>query len=378
MKQVVIVQQAVKHFREPFFELLRSSLRHDYIDLNLIAGQPPSWEGSKNDTTTVSWASMISNRYIRIGRRYLVWQPIRKHIGHADLVIVEQGSRLLANYALLLRRPFGGPKIAFWGHGVNHDREHASRLGEAIKRFVSRRADWWFCYTEGTARITESLGVDPQRMTVVQNAIDTDLLCSLRASVSELDLRTTRNDLGISAGPVAVVLGSIYPSKRPGFVVAAADALRSGFPDFHLIVIGDGPDRTVYKSAAETRPWLHFLGMRTGGDLARYSAVADVLLNPGLVGLTVLDSFALRLPMVTCAVSYHSPEIEYLVSGVNGLLLRANVDPQEYADAVAEVVRDTAVLERLRHGCADSAARYSITEMVERFRGGILQALQVA
>src|SRR5258706_14380159 len=104
--------------------------------------------------------------------RHLVWQRVRRRARGADLVVVEQASRLIVNYLLLAKRRFGGPKVAFWGHGIALDRSSASRMGEAVKRKMAPRADWWFCYTEGTARRLEAVGVRPDRMTVVQNAID--------------------------------------------------------------------------------------------------------------------------------------------------------------------------------------------------------------
>ena len=102
-------------------------------------------------------------------------------------------------------------------------------------------------------------------------------------------------------------------SKRLAFSVEATDAIRSEIPDFQLLVIGDGPDRQMVDSAAASRPWLHVLGALKGNPMVDAAVAADLCLNPGLVGLAVLDAFALSLPMVTCDVPYHSPEIEYLV-----------------------------------------------------------------
>ena len=39
------------------------------------------------------------------------------------------------------------------------------------------------------------------------------------------------------------------------------------------------------------------------------------------VGLGILDSFALGIPMVTTDCKIHSPEIAYLKSGRNGLMI---------------------------------------------------------
>ncbi len=148
-------------------------------------------------------------------------------------------------------------------------------------------------------------------------------------------------ELGIGDGPVGVYVGSLYGTKRIPYLIEACDQIRSKLPDFHLVVIGDGPDRPFLEDAASSRPWLHVMGMRTGAEMVRYAALGSVMLNPGLVGLSVLDAFALGLPMVTCDQPYHSPEIEYLVDGQNGLVLAADTSAAEYGDSVVALVNDS-------------------------------------
>ena len=64
--------------------------------------------------------------------------------------------------------------MALLGHGANLNVERASRLGEWVKRHVSRRAHWWFAYTEGARERVERLGYPPDRITVVQNSALTE------------------------------------------------------------------------------------------------------------------------------------------------------------------------------------------------------------
>jgi L-malate glycosyltransferase len=304
-----------------------------------------------------------------------VWQPCLRALGSSDLVIVEQASRLLLNYVLLGWRPFGGPKVAFWGHGINLDRAGASRPGEFVKRRVAAKADWWFCYTEGTARIVEAMGVPRDRRTVVQNAVDTTALGERRGSITEEDCVRLRAEMGIGPGPIGISLGSIYGAKRPSYLVEASDAIRSRVPDFELIVIGDGPDRSIVDRAAATRPWIHPVGALTGSDMVRHAALGSVMLNPGLVGLAVLDAFALGLPLVTCDLPYHSPEIEYLVDGENGAILPEQTSARDLGEYVSHLLSDHDRRERLQAGAARSANTYTIENMVDRFADGVLGAL---
>jgi hypothetical protein len=60
----------------------------------------------------------VHNRHFRLEKVHeAVWQPVLSATRKADLVIVDQASRLLVNYVLLARQRFGGPSIALWGMG---------------------------------------------------------------------------------------------------------------------------------------------------------------------------------------------------------------------------------------------------------------------
>ena len=370
-----MVYKTLPHYRVAFFEGVRSRLAAEGIRFRLIVGQPDTESASRYDTTALPWAESISNRALRAGNRTLIWQPVLRSICRSDLVIVEQASRLLVNPVLATWRRLGGPKFALWGHGINRDDSTASRIGEWWKRRTIRSCDWWFAYTEGTAALVSSAGFASDRITIVQNAIDTAALAEAHLAVDAAAMKKTRSELGIGSPHVAVYVGSLYAGKRLGFLIAAADIVRLQLPDFELLIIGDGPHRTTVETAAATRPWLHVLGVRRNEELARLCSVATVMLMPGLVGLAVLDSFALELPMITSAVTNHSPEIEYLEDGRNGVIVLEAASERAYASAVVATMTNQQLLDRLCAGCREAAMRYTVEEMVERFSVGVQKAL---
>src|SRR5690606_5628088 len=101
-------------------------------------------EAAKSDAVDVPWGAKIRNRHIRFGQKSLTWQPCLSLLQGADLVIVEQASRHLLNYVLLVCQAFGVHKVAFWGHGRNLKESAASPLGEYLKSITSRHVHWWF------------------------------------------------------------------------------------------------------------------------------------------------------------------------------------------------------------------------------------------
>jgi len=91
------------------------------------------------------------------------------------------------------------------------------------------------------------------------------------------------------------------------------------------------------------------------------------------VGLGILDSFALGIPMVTTDCKIHSPEIAYLESGRNGIMTSDNLEA--YVVAVESLLRDDQLRKQMASTCIEDAQRYSLENMVSNFREGILKAL---
>jgi glycosyltransferase involved in cell wall biosynthesis len=372
---VAIAFRYVHHYRREFYEQLRARLDKSGVDLRVIAGQPGPRDVDKEDAVVLPWATAIRNRYVTVGRGEICWQPFLGSVEDAELVIVEQASRLAASYVLLAWRACGGPKVGLWGHGAHIQPQHANAASEAVKREFSRRVDWWFAYNEVSTGVVRDLGFPEERITCVQNAVDTRCLSALRDSISETDLSAARHDLAIEGEHVAVFVGSLYPEKRLRFLVAAADQIRRRVPGFVLIVIGAGPEEEFAREAARTRPWIKYVGPLYGRDKVRTMMLARVALMPGTVGLGILDGFALRLPLVTTRAPNHSHEIAYLVDGENGLMADDWCEPAEFARAAQAVLTDETLRSHLQEGCTASAGRYTIEAMCDNFAGGVLRAL---
>ncbi len=118
-QRVVIIQRRLTQYRKPFFELLRKRLQSEGIDLKIIYGKPSRTEQLKGDNVTLEWGAQITNRTIKVFRISLLWQPVLSYIEKGDLVIVEQASKLLSNYVLLLLYKLGRIRLGYWGHGKN-------------------------------------------------------------------------------------------------------------------------------------------------------------------------------------------------------------------------------------------------------------------
>ncbi len=375
MKKVIILQHRLLHYRTKLFDQLRGACADRGIELDLVHGQASRRESVKKDEGSLPWAHKVQNRFWEVGERDIVWQPFPAGLNNADLVVVMQENRILSNYLLLLSRLWSPRKVAYWGHGVNFQADAPEGWRERWKRLLLTKVDWWFAYTGMTVDILRRAGYPEHRITCLDNAIDSSGFKADLASWDDEAIFMERVRLGVPANvPVGIFCGSLYPDKRLELLVDSADLIRQQVPDFALLVIGDGPSMPQMQAAAGSRPWVHLLGVRKGREKALYFRLADVMLNPGAVGLHIVDAFCSGLVMMTTRTARHGPEVAYLRDGENGVY--AGDTPVEYSQAVLGVIQDSARLQRMKHAALADSERYTLENMVRRFADGIEAALK--
>ncbi|MDZ4294050.1 MAG: glycosyltransferase family 4 protein [Hydrogenophaga sp.] len=369
LRTVTIVQRRLTQYRAPLFDLMADLLGKENIKLRLLMGQGTANERQKADAGTLHWAKQVPTRYYW-GER-LCWQPIRSLAAGSDLLILPQENALLANHSLLFHPP-ADTRLAFWGHGANLQCTNRDSWSERYKRWTTRQVDWWFAYTEMSVELVADEGFPRDRITCLNNAINVNGLRALRASITPQETATLRASLHLPHGFTGVFLGSLYEGKRLDFLFAAADQIKAACPDFSLVVIGAGPMDAQVAAMAAPRPWARVVGARHDREKALYLSLGGVLLNPGLVGLNVLDAFACGLPMLTTDCGLHSPEVVYL-DATNGVMTPDSL--AAYSASCIRLANHPAELAALRQGCTRSSYLYSIEDMAERFTEGIVTAL---
>ncbi len=147
---------------------------------------------------------------------------------------------------------------------------------------------------------------------------------------------------------------------------------------WHLLFIGDGPDREKLVSGAGELAGrrVHFLPFKNQQELVGYYRNAGALVLPSVYGetwgLVVNEAMAAGLPVL---VSKKCGCSETLVhDGINGYLL----DPDERASIESALVR-CAAFDPEKRAAMGEASRQIISEWgLERFCGGVLDAISYA
>ncbi len=207
-----------------------------------------------------------------------------------------------------------------------------------------------------------------RRVEVLARGVDRQLYHPGRRS---RDLRTS---WGLAEGELAVInVGRMAAEKNLSLVVSAFDALRARVPRARLIFVGDGPERTRLQQA---HPEHIYCGMRSGEDLARHYASADLFLFPSLTetfGNVTLEALASGL----CVVAYrHAAAAELIRDGDNGLLAEAGDESGFLAAAVALACAEPETLARMKCRAVMSIAGHDWERIHEDFERILEQTLR--
>jgi glycosyltransferase involved in cell wall biosynthesis len=375
--RVLFTTPTLTHYRVGFHERVRELLHENAVEYELIYGAPSERDRTKRDCADIVWATKVANRYGKGMFDRVLWQPYLSHIREGDLVVLPQENRVLTNYIVQTMRSRWSVRAALWGHGRNFQSPNPVGIAERWKKLWATRCDWWFTYTEQTAAIVSSYGFPLDKITVIQNAVDTSRLRDIAADVQIESLADLREKWNLSTENVGIYVGGLYREKRIEFLLEASIAIRKSIPDFTLVIIGDGPDRNIVQLAAEQHSWIRYLGTRFDREKVEVMTLAKAFLMPGAVGLAALDCMTLGLPMITTDYPFHGPEIGYLQNDENCLIVSGWRDCASFSEGAIRCLQDQNLHKRLVAGALATSRQYTIEEMAKRFVGGALQALEL-
>ena len=124
------------------------------------------------------------------------------------------------------------------------------------------------------------------------------------------DAPATRQSLGLDADQkLLVYVGRLAKEKNTQTLFRAFELLRMrGRNKFHLLIIGDGPQRQRVQKLRQRMRNISWISYCTdSADLARYYRAADLFVHPGVqetFGLVALESQACGTPVVGIRGSY--------------------------------------------------------------------------
>lgn len=369
MRRVTIIQRILYQYRVDFYKKLKEQLSKNNIMLKLIIE-----ENKSMDTMDFLDSFIIKkSKHFDILGSELILQPYLRLVADSDLVILELKNSLLLNYILMFKRLLlPNQKLAFWGHALNPQIEK-NNLKNKFKSIYRKNVDFWFPYTEGMAALIKKDGFPEEKTEIIYNTIDTTKITEYRKNIDKNEFKYAKEKLRIKNGPVGIFCGRIYKEKRIDFLLNASLKIKDALPDFNMLFIGDGKEAYKVSLASKQHNWIKYVGPAFDREKILYFMMADLFLSPGLVGLSLVESFAMEVPMVTTDYPFHSAEIEYLKNGVNGIMTKNDLD--SFVNETVSLLRNPARLANLKSECLAAAKFYTMENMVARLASGITRCL---
>ncbi|MGC1208850.1 MAG: glycosyltransferase [Ornithinimicrobium sp.] len=223
------------------------------------------------------------------------------------------------------------------------------------ERWVRERADRVVTLARVMRTHIVSAGLDPSRVHLVPNAVDTDQFPLIGSDPALRDTLTIPHD--------AIVLGyisSLMEYEGIETLIRAAAGMEVQ-RDVHVLIVGDGPERDRLRRVAEAMsgPTFHFTGVVPHTDITRYYAVIDIFVVPRrdvrvchLV--TPLKPFE-ALSSGCCTVLSDVVALREIADDSGGIIPTFRSD--DVAD-LTEVLQALTLDDARRHKIADAGARW--------------------
>jgi phosphatidyl-myo-inositol dimannoside synthase len=222
------------------------------------------------------------------------------------------------------------------------------------------RADLVMVTSRYSAEVAQrEYGVPPDRLAVVPEPIDLEVW-------DDQFWRAPRRPRG---GPAVLCVARMYPRKRIGDLLLAADVLRVRVPGLQVRVVGRGPEWPALSRLHDELGLgdsVVLLGDLTRERLAEEYVNATVFCLPSVqegFGIAFLEAMAAELPVVACRVAA-VPEV--VQDGVTGLLTAPRA-PGELAAAIERLIVDPALARGMGREGRRRALGFTPRHVAERF-----------
>jgi glycosyltransferase involved in cell wall biosynthesis len=252
-------------------------------------------------------------------------------------------------------------------HGETLGDEHSifdrsAFAGWSLRRSLRRAAVVTGCSKVVVEDLEQRFALEPERGHVVYNGVD------LAEQAVAAQSAPPEGTFFLGVGRLVRVKG--FDQLVEAFAVAELPA------EVSLVIGGDGPERdALLRRAGELGigDRVHLPGRLTRGDVAEHMAKALAVVVPSrfeAFGITALEAWRAGAPAV---VTTHGGGAEFIVDGVNGLLVDP-ADARALAAALRRLVADSALKSRLTAGGATAVKGFSWDATVDRYEAVYAEA----
>ena len=204
-----------------------------------------------------------------------------------------------------------------------------------------QRISGFLCAGSMNRQFYREYGVPAERLFVMPYAVDNQYFQE-QATRASLQRESFRRSLKLEPGrPVILFAGMFQPVKSlPTLIDATARLAARLQPAPYLLLIGDGPLRSVLEEQARALPegLVRFMGFRNQTELPAFYDLCDVFVLPSISdawGLVVNEVMNASRPVVVSDRVGAGPDL--VKPGENGFIFRVG-DTEDLADKLCQVL----------------------------------------
>jgi glycosyltransferase involved in cell wall biosynthesis len=296
-------------------------------------------------------------------------QLLRRHwTSHPPAVVYVATEGPLGWSAVRAARRLDIPIVS--GFHTNFDR-YCKYYGVGSLQYLALKYLRWFHnQTDCTVVSNEDLrsrlqGAGFKNVAILDRGVDSQLFNPRRRCADlRAEWKVSEHD------PVLIYVGRIAAEKNLSVTIEAYRELKRTNDRIKFVVVGDGPLRRALQTE---HPDLIFAGMRTGEQLARYYASADVFLFPSeteTFGNVTLEAMASGLGVI--AYNYACAKL-HITDGETGVLVPLG-DTKAFITRACSLISEPQALKRIRRQAREYVTYLNWPRVVEKFEALLMSA----
>lgn len=384
MSSILIFQPIVPSYRVPIFREM-----HKRFDAILCHSQKNQHSKIRCAAEKINFPNEVLRNLDHFGTNQKVLKVLKKH--KPRIVLVGISVTNLTFYKLLFFRMFFRYKIIGWGHILKNSEQQSPAFtgfrGKLIKFALGKSNAVVFYSGERQNKTIKLMPGLTNKCFVAWNTLDLSENLSLFQKYKLLGKTKIKEQLGkkFNSRYNLLFVGRLLPDKGLDLILNVVELLSDKI-DVSAHIIGEGPElKNISRHKLFNDRIFQHGAIYEEERLSKYFCASDLFIMPGYLGLSVVHAFSYGLPVISCKTNkngpFHSPEVEYLNHGENGMLLENN--PDLFANSVSELLSDSnklksmsdsaqntaytmCTLERMMHGFSN-AINY-VSEKPERYK----------
>ena len=319
MYKILWLSPNFNHYKARF---LNHFADHSECLLTVIAGTGRGSKEGDKELRSKKWIFNLKNLEVskkNFGTSLVVQKKIDEIFSVYDWVLIpaEKKNLPLFLFSLKLRRKHKKVKLFSYNHPVlKSGRGKPSLIDKSLTWFFYYQLDRVIFYTEESCHwAVKNNYLNRKKAFWANNTIDTNEVKKF------YDFSfPPENNLRI------LFIGRLIPSKKIGVLLEYYSELKEGLKkhgkNLKLDIIGNGPDANLIEIAGKNDKDINWYGTLVDEHrIAPIMANASFVFVPGHSGLSINHAFAYGRPYFTLKSRDHAPEIDYLQTGRNGMIL---------------------------------------------------------